>query len=259
MSLTLQAFFSAAGLFLGMLLFFELGRRVGISRLARDPELVTKGAGPVEAGVFGLLGLLLAFAFSGAASRFEDRRHMVTDEANAIGTAYLRLDVVPAEAQLELRQLFRRYLELRIETYQKWDDVAVTDAKLAEGEAVQKQIWAAAVSACQRPDATGFAPVVLLPALNQMIDITTTRSVARLNHPPKVIYFVLAGLALISALLVGHVASLGKGRDWFHLLLFAITMSLTFYLILDLEFPRMGLIRMDASDQTMIALRKLMQ
>jgi hypothetical protein len=101
--------------------------------------------------------------------------------------------------------------------------------------------------------------VVLLPALNQMIDITTTRSVARLNHPPKVIYFVLAGLSLVGALLVGHVTAASKMRNWFYLLLFAVTLSLTFYLILDLEFPRMGLIRMDASDQTMIALRKLMR
>jgi len=259
MSLTLQAVFAALGLFVGMLVFFEMGRRVGIARFASDPEGAARGAGPVEAGVFGLLGLLLAFAFSGAASRFEGRRHMVTDEANAIGTAYLRIDVLPDEAQPELRRLFRSYLENRIEVYRAWDDVASTDAKLAEGATVQRAIWTAAVAAGRRPDATAYAPMLLLPALNQMIDITTVRAVARQNHPPKVIYYVLAGLSLVSALLVGHVTAANKVRNWFYLLLFAVTMSITFYLILDLEFPREGLIRVDASDQTMVDLRRLME
>jgi hypothetical protein len=259
MNLTSQAVLSALGLLLGMLAFFELGRRIGIARFARDPEGSARGAGPVEAGVFGLLGLLLAFAFSGAASRFEGRRHMVTEEANAIGTAYLRIDVVPSEAQPELRQLFRRYLENRIDVYREWHDDATTDAKLDEGATVQRAIWTAAVAACRRPDAAAYAPMLLLPALNQMIDITTVRAVARLNHPPKVIYYVLAGLSLVSALLVGHVTAANKVRNWFYLLLFAGTMAITFYLILDLEFPREGLIRVDASDQTMIELRGLME
>ena len=67
---------SAAGLFLGMLLFSEVGRRVGAARLRRHPELASKGS-PAEAAVFALLGLLLAFTFSGAASRFEHRRHLI--------------------------------------------------------------------------------------------------------------------------------------------------------------------------------------
>ena len=92
----LIASLSAAGLFLGMLILSEVGRRIGMARLARDSEGLTKGAGAAEAAVFGLLGLLIAFTFSGAASRFEDRRHLITAEANAIGTAYLRVDLLPA-------------------------------------------------------------------------------------------------------------------------------------------------------------------
>src|SRR5688572_19732188 len=184
MSFTAAAALSAAGVFLGMLLLFEVGRRIGRARLARDPEGAGKGAGPVEAGVFGLLGLLLAFSFSGAASRFEDRRHLVTDESNAIGTAYLRVDLVPADAQPALRELFRRYLEARIEAYRDTADLASHQAKLAAGDALQGEIWAAAVSASRRPDATNYAPMLLFPALNEMIDITTTRKVASQNHPP---------------------------------------------------------------------------
>jgi hypothetical protein len=259
MNFTWVAMLIAGVLFAAMLLTFELGRRIGTAQLAKDPDGLAKGVGAAEGAVFALLGLLMAGTFSGAASRFEGRRLMIDTEANAIGTAYLRIDVLPDDAQPELRQLFRRYLENRIEVYRDWDDVATTDVKLAEGATVQRAIWTAAVAAGRRPDANAYAPMLLLPALNQMIDITTVRAVARQNHPPQVIYYVLAGLSLVSALLVGHVTAANKVRNWFYLLLFAITMSITFYLILDLEFPREGLIRVDASDQTMVDLRRLME
>jgi hypothetical protein len=111
MDLALIASLSAACLCFGMLVFSEVGQRIGLARLARDPEGLSKGAGAAEAAVFGLLGLLIAFTFAGAASRFEDRRLLVTAEANAIGAAYLRIDLLPGDAQPEARELFRRYLD----------------------------------------------------------------------------------------------------------------------------------------------------
>lgn len=259
MSLTLAAAISAAGLFVGMLALFEVGRRIGIARLASDPEGMAKGAGPVEAAVFGLLGLLLAFAFSGAASRFEARRHLVAEEANAIGTAYLRVALLPVDAQAPLRELFRRYLNARIEAYRNLTDTTATEARLSEAVALQGDIWDHALSAFRRPDSPGHAAMLLTPALNQMIDITTTRLVASQNHPPKVIYLLLGGLSLVSAMLVGYVTSGAKGRSWFYPLLFAATMSLTLYVILDLEHPRLGLIRVDAADQVLVELLESMR
>jgi hypothetical protein len=257
MSLLVAASLAAVILFAGMLAFLEAGRRIGLAKLARDPDGV-KGAGPVEAAVFGLLGLLLAFTFSGAASRFETRRHLIAEETNAIGTAYLRVDLVPADAQPQLRDLFRRYLDTRVLTYLNVQDVAATQASHAEDVALQGEIWAAAVAACRRPDAPNYAAMLLMPALNQMIDITTTRAVATQNHPPAITFVLLAALTLVSALLVGYVTCGAKGRSWFYMLMFSITMSLTFFVILDLEFPRLGLIRIDAADQHLIELRQSM-
>ena len=114
---TLNASLLAGGLLLGMLIFFEVGRRIGKARVVHHPEGLAKGSGAVEAGIYGLLGLLIAFTFSGGASRFESRRQMVTEEANAIGTAYLRIDLLPEASQPVLRQLFREYLDSRLETY----------------------------------------------------------------------------------------------------------------------------------------------
>ena len=259
MNLALIALLSAVGLFLGMLMLFETGWRIGIDRLKRDREGLAKGGGAVEAAVFALLGLLLAFTFSGAASRFEARRPLITEEANAIGTAYLRIDLLPADIQPEMRQLFRHYLDTRLQTYSNVKDGVATTLKLNESVALQGEIWAKATAACRRPEAPGYAAMLLLPALNAMIDITTTRLAATQNHPPWIIFLLLAGLCLVSALFAGFDNSSNKVRNWLYMVIFAATMSLTLYVILDLEFPRLGMIRIEAADQTLIELRKSMQ
>ena len=102
---------SAGGLFAGMILLLEVGRRLGRRRHGRDEEGARAGLGAVEGAVFALLGLLIAFTFSSAASRFDTRRQLIVQEGNAIGTAWLRLDLLLSSAQPELRDLFRRFLD----------------------------------------------------------------------------------------------------------------------------------------------------
>lgn len=259
MGVSFMAAISALGLFCGMVLFTEAGRRLGSARIARDPEGVVTGAGAVEGAVLGLLGLLLAFTFSGAASRFEARRHLITQETNAIGTAYLRLGLLPVGVQPEMRELFRRYLDQRADIYRNPEDVPATSVKQMKVAAMQAEIWAKALSACRQPDAPASAAMLLLPALNEMFDITTTRAVATENHPPLIVYLMLASLGCISALLAGYAMSCTKARSWLYTVVLAATISLTLYVILDLEFPRLGLIRIDTADHTLIELRRSMQ
>ncbi len=133
----LIALLLAAGMFLGMLAVIEVGRRLGAARLAKNPDGLAKGIGASEGAVFGLLGLLIAFTFSGAATRFEARRHLVTEETNAIGTAYLRIDVVPEEARPELQSLFRRYVDVRLAVYSNISDQSATEARHAETARLQ--------------------------------------------------------------------------------------------------------------------------
>src|SRR6185436_20820367 len=193
------------GLFIGLLLLIEAGRRLGVRRLATDPEGARAGAGTVEGAVFALLGLLIAFTFSGAASRFDDRRHLVAEEANAIGTAWLRIELTPTEAQPKLRGLFRRYVDSRIRTYKIWpDDPKEAMAELGRTNRLQQEIWTAAVAACRDPAAAPGGCILLMPALNAMIDITTTRLMATRLHPPQVVFAMLIALTLASALLAGH-------------------------------------------------------
>jgi hypothetical protein len=258
MNLTWIAMLLTIALFVGMLITCEVGRRIGVARLKRDPEGLAKGAGAAEGAVFGLLGLLMAFTFSGAASRFEARRFLIDTEANAIGTAYLRLDLLADESQPPMRELFRRYADNRTTVYQGADFDAV-NAKLAEGAAMQTQIWQQAVTACRLPGAASQATMLLLPALNEMIDITATRVTASTNHPPGIIYLLLVTLSLLGALLVGYGTSPNKDRSLLHQGTFALVTSLAIYVIIDLEYPRLGLIRIDTADQALIDVRSSMR
>ena len=255
MNLTFVAALAAIALLMGMLVMHEAGRRIGLARQRRGALEDGAAANAVGAAVFGLLGLLLAFTFSGAASRFEARRHLVTTEANAIGTAYLRIDVLPTDAQPALRRLFRDYLEVRITAHHDEGDASATAKIASDTASLQQQVWTLAVAASGRPEVPTSARQLLLPALNEMIDITTTRIAASQNHPPTVIIALLAGLCLLGALIVGHSTAAGPRRAWFYPLVFSATMALTFYVVIDLEYPRQGLIRVDSVDKTLSDMR----
>jgi hypothetical protein len=252
---TLGAVLLAGGLFLAMLACLEIGRRVGLRRAAREGEAARAGAGVVEGAVFALLGLLIAFTFSGAAARFDQRRALIVEEANAIGTAYLRLDLLPAAARGELRESFRRYVDARLAVYRAVPDMVAVNAALAHAAKLQEEIWSKSVAA----SAGSQASVLVLPALNQMIDITTTRTMAGQTHPPLILFALLSGLALLGALLAGHAMSGSRERNWLHMATFAFALAGAVYVIVDMEYPRVGLIRVDSFDQVLVDLRQSMR
>ena len=211
----------------------------------------------MDAAVFGRLGLLIAVSFSGAATRFDVRRQLIVEEANNIGTAWLRLDLLPASAQPALRDLFRKYVDARLSVFRQARDYEAARKELDRSVEMQGEIWRKAVAACDFPEGQG-ATLLLLPALNAMFDITTTRTMATQTHPPTVVFLLLGGLALSSALLAGVGMAGGQQRSWIHTLAFSVIMGLCVYVILDLEHPRLGLIRVDAADQLLEDVRKSM-
>lgn len=256
---TVQATVFTLALFSSMLVLLEIGRRIGLRRMAQDSEGARAGVGAVEGAVFGLLGLLIAFTFSGAASRFDTRRQLIVEETNDIGTAYLRLDLLPVDQQPALREKFRQYVDTRLAVYAKLPDIAAAKEELAKGNRLQGEIWRQAVSASRTQGASPAAPMLLLPALNAMIDITTTRTMAAQMHPPAIIIAMLFGLALASALLAGYAMAAAKSRSWLHMIGFALVTAFAIYVILDMEYPRLGLIRVDAFDQALVEFRQSMQ
>jgi hypothetical protein len=242
-------------LLIGMLLLLEIGRRFGVRRRPKESEGERGGLSTVEGAVFALFGLMVAFTFSGAATRFNEKRMLVAEEANCIETAYLRLHLLPHQAQPALQELFRRYLDSRLETYRRLPDMAAAEIEMAES----KKIWTEAVAASRLPDSHPSSALLLLPALNNMIDISTTRTMALQLHPPRIIYALLFGLGLICSLLAGFRMSSGQNRSWLHILGFTVLTVIIVYVMLDVEYPRVGLIRLESADQLLINLRDHMK
>ena len=256
---TFTAALLALGLFLGMLVCLEIGLWIGLRRRA---EATKDGAGPgfvaLGGAVFALLGLLVAFSFSGAAGRFEAKRHLIVEEANAIETAYLRIDLLPAAAQPALRERFPQYLDARLAFYDKLPDVQAARADLSRSVTSQREIWELAVAACRESTEPATVQLVI-SSLNAMIDISNARIAALQAHAPGIVFAMLAFVSLVCAFIAGFDASARKTRSWVHSLAFAAILATAFYLILDLEYPRVGLIRLSSNDQALIDVRHHMK
>ena len=243
-------------LFGTMLLALELGFRLG-RRHRSGGETQIEGLGTLEGGVLGLMGLLLAFTFSGAASRFDERRRLIVEEANMMGTSWLRIDLLPAEAQPAIRDSFRSYVDARIEAFASLPDYQKAVAAMGRADALQGVIWKQAVAATY--GGWPAAATVVLPSLNELFDITTTRKFATKTHPPPMIYVLLGVLVLMSSLLAGYGMSSNSKRRWSHIFAFLVMVSLTLWTIMDLEYPRLGVIRVDAFDQAIVDVRSAMK
>jgi hypothetical protein len=231
-----------AMLFVGMLAMAVGGRRFGKRRVDTDGKSALTGTGIVEGALFALLGLLIAFTFATAYGRYNIRRDLAVEEANIIGTAYLRLDVLSQAAQEPLRKKFRDYVDARLDFWHHLGNSAELAAALDHGRRLQNDIWTLAI------DGTADDPGarrLILPELNQMIDITATRLNATQAHPPILVFVMLFVLALVCAWLIGYAMADAKAMNWLHVIGYAAMVTLTIYVILDLEYPRYGLIRLD--------------
>lgn len=241
-----------------MIFMLEAGRRIGKRRMKLDPERSHLGFGAMEAAVFGLMGLMIAFTFSGAISRLDQRRMDIIEEANAIGTAYLRIDLLPENAQPAMRNYFREYLEARIDVYQKVPDLTAVTKAQEKAQNLQNIIWKNATDACNLSDNTA-ATMLFLPALNSMIDISSTRMAIAFIHQPFSVFIILILLAMVCSLFAGYGMAVGKSRSWVHFIGFTAAFVICIYIILDMEYPRVGIININSMDYLLTDLRNFMK
>ena len=245
-------------LFAGMLAFQELGWRYGRRADVAAEHAKRQGAGLMDNAVFGLLGLLIGFTFNGSTSRFDNRRELVGKEVNAIGTAWQRIDALPANLQDSVRVPFRGYVDALLASYsneQYTSDVLREPPELAR---LQGETWVRAVSACVTKEGD-VARMLLLPGLNDMFGAVEAERFARRIHPPVMIFIILGVTALAAALLAGFAISTGDNRDWIHRVGVAAVISLAVYIIFEMEYPRLGLIRVKGADQALVDLRATMK
>lgn len=246
---------------LALLLSLYVALWLGVKLRARHQkgsvETDSDGLGVVDGAVFGLMGLLLAFTFSGAATRFDTRRVLVVDEANAIGTAWLRVDLLPTADQPAVRKKFEEYVDSRLDSYKVVANETAFRAGLARSGELQGELWKLAVASSQKAPTT-VPGMLLLPALNEMFDIVNTRSGHMLMHPPAIVYVLLIIVLGLCGVLAGY--RMGSTDNWskLHRLSFVFILGITYYVIIDLEYPRIGLMRVDNYDQFVVQVRDSM-
>lgn len=247
----------AAALFGATLACMRVGWRVGRKSLLALGEDGQAGLGALDGAVFGMMGLLIAFTFTGAASRFDERRDLITQHVNAIGTAWLRLDLLADPDREMARDGFRRYVDMQMEIVRSAGDDDAVRAGMARLSAIQQELWATLIHAV-RNDKTLPLTQTVLPPTNEMFDLSTSRLMAAQKHPPVAVFVMLGLLVLVSSLLAGYGMAKAERQSTLHLFGFAAIMALSVYLILDIEYPRLGIIRIDSFDEAVIELRKSM-
>ncbi|HRZ32890.1 MAG TPA: hypothetical protein P5188_11315 [Flavobacterium sp.] len=243
-------------LFILIIAFYILGHFFIKKAIRKDPEHINVELGSINGALLALLGLILAFSFSMASSRFDTRRQLVIEEANNIGTAILRTDIYPDSIRKILKSNMKEYVEERIAFYESGMDVQKIVEHYKKADIIGKKIWSITADYAKKDNITTRTSE-LIPALNAMIDITTTRRAAGESTIPDSIMYFLFALCVCSAFLLGYDNK--RTIDWIILIGFTTMLSLTVFTIIDLDRPRSGLINMDGPNQKMVELRQMFE
>jgi hypothetical protein len=241
-----SSYLIAVFVFIFLIGFYLVGYWFRLRMVRKNKAKSDDDIGTINGTLLGLLALMLAFSFGMANSRYDTRRQLVIEEANAIGTVILRTDIYPDSMRNLLHTLLKDYVKARIGFYKAGSNVDLLLSEQRRSGVISGEIWKAVADYAKKDDVTTRTSV-LIPALNDMIDITTTRLAAgEANIPDSILYFLFT-LCFCSAFLLGYDQ---KNRfDWTVLTGFAIMLSVTVFTIIDLDRPRSGLINMDKPNQ----------
>ncbi len=240
-------------LFVAMLAFNKIGYWIARWHPEKRATDTTDNLGSLEASILGLLGLLLAFTFGAASSRYDARRQVLIEEVNAIGTAVLRADLYPTDFRDAFRSDFQKYVNSRIRYFTAGSNETEIAASLKEASTISAHLWRRAADLAQKPENLARTNQ-MVPALNNMIDAVTTREATRTAGVPVLILFLLCLLCLVASFVVGYGRQGGR-IDWIISSMFALMTVMGIYLILDLDHPRSGMITLEPIHQSMKDLR----
>jgi hypothetical protein len=230
----------------------EVGFRLG-HRGKHTPDGTKSPISAVEGGILGVLGLLLGFTMSMAVTRFESRKELVLEEANAIGTAHLRTQLLPTAEGKEIADLLRAYTNVRVppeDGRDIYEQITIARQKSAR---LQDAFWQRAVAYGQE-DPNPVRAGLLLQSLNEVIDLDAARWMAFQNHVPETVIYVIAVVGLLATTVVGYSFGLGGLRQLFSICMLSLAVTLVLAVIIDLDRPHEGFIRV--SQQPLLDLQK---
>jgi len=235
-----------------VLLSIEAGYWLGKYRRRRSEEEREGPVGAIVAATLGLLGFILAFTFGLAASRFDARRQIVVEEANAVGTTYLRAGLLPDGRGVKIRKLLREYVDARLEAVESGN----IDKLLHRSDELHRALWKVAEAEGQEhPDSIVVG--LFIQSLNETIDIHAKRIlVAVRSRIPGVLWAALYLVTILTMAGVGYHGGLTKSRRSLAIVVLVMTFSAIMLLVADLDRPHEGLLTV--SQQAMIELRNMM-
>ena len=239
---------SVWGIFLAtiivVVLAIEGGFRLGCQVRQKSAEDEKESpVAAIAAAILTLAGFMLAFTFGIASDRFQDRKTLVREEANAIGTAWLRSDFLPEPDRAETKELLRKYVDLRLDAVQA-KDLGQIQEGLVESDRIQRQIWDTAVKNA-RKDMNSDVAALYIESINEFINIQALRvAVALYPQIPEVIWVVLYVLVILGMMSIGfQTAITGSARRSHAVWLLAVSFSLVIALIAVLDRPQSDLIK----------------
>ena len=229
-----------------------IGTIVGKSKKLKAEHLTESSS--VFSSFFGLLFLILAFTFGMSINRYDTRRQIIIQESNIISTALLRADLYPENERLLFRNDFKQYVEARINYFKVGIDAKKREQLTILTRSLSSKLWNRATGLSHNYSNTD-ASRQMIPALNEMFDITTTRSAAENAKIPDSIIWLLFILTFIASFFSGYSSSFKDGVDWFANFGFGVMISLTLLFILDLDRPYRGFVTLEESNKSIIKLR----
>lgn len=228
--------------FAALLVAVEIGFRLGRRRAARSNEQERSHISALQAALLGLLALLLGFTFAMAVARSDARRGLVIEEANAIGTTVLRARLLPPSATEKIGELLRRYVRARLDFYVAGVDPEHLAAANATASELQEQLWEAAREVA-REDPYALPVGLFVQSLNELIDVGEERRTAFDNHVPETVLWLLFAASACALGYIGFGSGLVGRRRFRSTAVFSLLIALVLAVILDLDRPRRGLIR----------------
>jgi hypothetical protein len=236
----------------GIVLAHESGYRLGRARGRRTDKENESLVGGMVAAELGLLAFMLAFAFGIASSRFDARRQLLLDESNAIGTAYLRAELLSEPHRAEVRRILSEYVDVRIAAAQEGS----VEYGVQRSEALHGRLWAVAVAAAEK-DPRSIPVGLFVTALNEVIDLHSKRVTAGLrSRIPMPVWVVLFSVTILAFAAMGYHSGLSRSNRSPAILMVAVTFAAVLWLVADLDRPSQGMLRV--SQQPLIDLRNSM-
>lgn len=235
-----------------------MGQRIGIARLERHPDHKLEVDNAVVSAVFGLLALLIAFSFSGAYERLEKRKMHVLEEAKVFNSAFNYIDLVDAKYQRELKELVKQYFDAHIAVYRDIPDLKLVAQHMARAAEVEVNLLAATIKACKdNPNKTLCS--MLVPGIDNMFRTSQVGINMSKVHPPAIIFVLLISLAASGAFLIGYNSAENKQKLHPHMVSYVLLVAFTIYIIINIEYPRIGFINLGYFDKILVDARNDME